>query len=149
MATDHRGRGLHAGKRTNQEVTDLQSFRQTKESRASEKTKNEQRVKGTTRPPTAEEQEEFPEVESWFTSVTFPEDMRPAPPVHKVGDRVYSDHNGYKEGTVTRVHVSDDPSRSHKVTVTGDTGSAPWHSYEQAWSPLHENTTVTPIKKKK
>lgn len=134
-------------------VTDINDFRRRKEDRDTTKKNNEDIFRGRRIEITEEERKVMrgtssAPVPSHFIELPpFEAHERPEPPIHKVGDRVI-DFRGESTGTVSAVHPSKDPSKSHKVTVKTDAGYDS-HNYESVWEPHYENTSVTPIDKKR
>jgi hypothetical protein len=136
-------------------ITDMNEFRRRKQSRETTRQENEDRVKGRRIEITEQDRQAMRGTGDSFTPVPshlihlppVEDHERPAPPIHQVGDRVI-DFRGQETGTISAVHPSNDPSKSHKVTVKTDTGYNS-HNYENVWHPLHENTEVTPIDKNK
>lgn len=135
------------------EPTDINEFRRRKQEREATKKDNEDVVRGRRIEITEEERKAMRGISSapvpshfiYLPPVEAHE--RPAPPIHKVGDRVI-DFRGESKGTIAAIHVSDDPGKSHKVTVQTDAGYQE-HNYESVWHPLYEDTPVTPINKNK
>lgn len=62
------------------------------------------------------------------------DDERPAPPIHKVGDRVV-DFRGEMRGVVEKIIESPYVGKSHRTQVRLDSGELSHPYYESVWEP--------------